>query len=620
VFETFAKHKKPFFALFLLLLAASLAQARETSGQSRASNAITHLWDPARYITVDEVRPEMEAYCLTVYEGTKIERFGLKVLDVLHNWRPGTDAILVRGTDERFIHTGPVAGCSGSPVYIDGRLAGALAWSVAFSKDPFYIVTPIEEMLPVGQGDRTEPADPAGPALTFDLAGPIDLTQIEQQIAGSPSPNADYPSGALPLPCPLVVSGLPTHVFEQFDAAVRPFGLMAVAGAGSGAGAPRSENVTLAPGAALAVPLITGDITVDAVGTVTEVIGNRVYAFGHSFLGYGAVDLPMAAARVHTIVSNMIFSYKFAGATQTIGALRADEAKAIYGLIGEKARMMPLTIKVDRYNDAETRTYNCRVAYNRLFTPLLLRVAVSGAALMLGNLPPDHLIHYKVNIGIQNAAPITFENVSTSQGLNEVIVESIIPVAMLMNNPYQSVNIESIETQIGITPKNIISHIWSVDLSDSRVEPGEEVEISTVVESFLAQKKKYRAAFTIPHDLTPGKYDLIVCGAYAYQRFLRKAAPYRFTPQNLSTLIEALQNILAIRRDRLYCILSLPAAGVSIEMAQLPDLPATKALILQDPKRALRATPYQHWIEKSLDTGTVIIDAKTLKITVERPQ
>ena len=107
------------------------------------------IWDPARYISVDEIKPGMEAYCLTVYKGTTVEKFGVEVLSVVHDFMPGRDAILVRGTDERFIHTGPVAGCSGSPVYIDGRLAGALATGWQFSKDPLYGVTPIADMLRV---------------------------------------------------------------------------------------------------------------------------------------------------------------------------------------------------------------------------------------------------------------------------------------------------------------------------------------------------------------------------------------------------------------------------------------------------------------------------------------
>jgi hypothetical protein len=573
--------------------------------------------DRSRYITVDEIRPGMKAYCLTVYKGTQIEKFDLEVLDVVHKWRPGKDGILVRGTDERFIRSGPVMGCSGSPVYIEGRLAGALAWGSYFSKDAFYIATPIEEMLRVGQKNADATPDIVERGFAFDFSRPIDFAEIDAQIVKRGPANNNAAAGAAALPCPLVVSGLPPAFTEQLDAFAGPLGLKAVAGPAGGAGLQQNEQIPLAPGACLAVAVVTGDITMDAVGTVTEVVGDKVYAFGHNMLGYGPIDLPMAAGRVHAVVSSVMFSYKMASAAGIVGALRADESTGVFGQIGAKARMIPMVIKVTRYNDNETRLYNCQIADNRLITPAIFRLCLAGATLMLGPLPPDHTIEYKVKVGVENAEPISFENVSTSMNLDEMIAESTGSVALLMNNPYKTVRIESIEAQVNITPKNAISRIWSVGLSDAQLKAGEEVEVDVVVESFLAQKRKYESRLKIPQELPPGKYELLVCGGYGYLQVLMKAAPNRFTPQNLSGLIDAINYILHIRRDNLYCILLLPAGGVTLENAELPDLPATKALVLQDAKRALTARPYQHWVERSLRTDAVIIDKKVMQITVE---
>jgi len=275
-------------------------------------------------------------------------------------------------------------------------------------------------------------------------------------------------------------------------------------------------------------------------------------------------------------------------------------------------------MRIDRYNDPETRVYNCRVVDNRLLTPMVLRSAVAGAALYLGNFPPDHMIEYKVTIAVVDAEEITFENVSTTMALAEMTKESVGSVALLMNNPYEKVDIKSIDFDVRIMPKNISSHIWSVDLSDSKVKAGQPVELRVVVESPLSQKKKYQCSLKIPDELAPGKYDLIVCGGYAYEQFLRKAAPYKFVPQSLTTLVEAINNLLAIKRDKLYCLLVLPSGGVAVEKAELPDLPATKALVFQDAGRALRIQPYSHWLEKSFRTGTVVIDEKLMRVTVEK--
>ena len=607
--EISTKLKKKIFLLCLPLWAASFCQA----GQQL---------DKTKYITIDEVRPGMEAYCLTCYKGTEIEKFDMEVLSVVRNVRPGRDAILVQGTDERFIHTGPVGGCSGSPVYIDGRLAGALAFAWYFSKDPLYGVTPIEEMLRVGDSrsrgnDNVIPAE-AGMGFAFDFSAPLDFAKIDRQMSDSRPSTRHRASGIERLPCPLITSGLPPEVFEQLNAAVEPFGLMAVAGIGGAADVNESEDVQLVPGACLVVPLVTGDIEMEVIGTVTEVVGDKVYGFGHSFLGYGAIDLPMATGQVHTVVSRVLRSFKFASAIEIVGALTTDESAAVCGRIGARAKMIPLTIRVDRYNDPERRVYNCRVANNRLLTPRVLRSAVAGAALYLGDLPPNHMIEYKVSIGLEDADPLTFENVSTGAGLTEMIIDGTVSVALLMNNPYEKVDIESIDFDVRIVPKNIVSHIWSVDLSDSKVKAGQELDIGVVVESFLAGKKKYRFSLKIPDELAPGEYDLIVSGGYGYQEFLRKAAPYRFVPQSLPTLIEAINNILHISRDKLYCLLVLPTGGVALEKAELPDLPATKVLVLGDAKRTLRTRPYPHWLEKSLATGTVVIDRKVMRITVEK--
>lgn len=613
MFKIKTKVKRQNFALFTfysLFLAGLLC----TAG---TSNAIEVVWDPAKYISIDEIRPGMKAYCLTCYSGADIEKFDLDVLSVIRNYAPGRDAFLVQGTDERLIHTGPVWGCSGSPVYIDGRLAGALAFAYTYSKDPLYGVTPIKEMLRVGQVSRPQP-QAVRQGYNLDFSKPIDFTQIDKQITTPQFSRQPSLTGAAALPCPLITSGLPAQVAEQLNILVEPFGLAVVSGLGGGAGVNKDLNVQLAPGSCLVVPFVTGDISMELVGTATEVVGDKVYGFGHSYLGYGPVNLPMATGQVHAVVSSIARSVKLASAIKIVGALTRDEIPAVFGQIGAKPHMFPLTITIDDYRESEKRVYNCQIAHNQMLTPLLLRSTIAGAGSWLGDLPPDHMIEYKVAIGVEDDEPITFENVSSDTGLIEMIIESVSPVTLLMNNPYKKVNIESVDFDVRITPKSIISHIWSIDLSDSTVKAGRNIDIDIVLESVLAGKKKYQCSLEIPPTLAPGKYELTVCGGSGYELFLRKTTPYRFVPQNLPGLMESLNYLLNISKDKLYCLLALPPGGVTIEKAELPDLPATKALILQNAKRPLKIQPYPHWLEKRLECGTVVIDRKTMQITVEK--
>jgi hypothetical protein len=582
-------------------------------------------WDPAKYMSVDEVRPGMAAYCLTCLKGTEIEKFNLDVLSVVRKVEPGMDWILVKCTDERFIHSGPIAGCSGSPVYIEGRLAGAIAYVPGgpFSKDPLFGVTPIEEMLKVGQGsprpDRRSQQHAIGQGFAFDFSKPIDLAEITEQITAGRSSAGGSLTGLTTLPCPLIASGLPGPACKQLAASLERFGLMVVPAVGGAAAQEAADkDVQLAPGAPLAVPLVTGDITMEVLGTVTEVVDDKVYGFGHSFLGYGPVDLPMATAQVHTVVSSLALSFKLGSMLNVVGALTTDESKAILGRIGAKARMIPLTIRIERYNDTKVRVYNCQAVDNQILTPIALQSVVAGAVLCLGDLPPEHTIEYKVAIGIDGAQSVSFKNVSAGRGLAEIMTDSIGSVAMLMDNPYKKVDIKSIDFDVRVEPKNSVSHIWSVELSDSKVKAGQQVRVAVVVESFLAEKKKYEFILKVPEQARPGRYELMVCGSYGYEQFLRKAVPYRFIAQNMSGLIEALNDVLGIERDKLYCLLLLPPRGVALQGAELPDLPATKALILQDATRALNAQPYPRWLEKNLDTDTVIIDREAMSITVEK--
>ncbi len=592
------------------------------SSKTESPNNLEDLWDPAKYISIDEIKPEMDAYCLTEYGTAGIEKFGMEVVDIIHNMNTGRnlvgDVILVKGTDERFIRTGPVAGCSGSPVYIDGRLAGALAFTWTYSTEPLYAATPIEDILRVGRANEVLHSEQSGTQVAFmyDFSAPIDFAEIYRQHSNGPVRSSRSLGGANPLPCPLVTSGIPAEVCEQFNTKLEPLGLMVVAG-GSG-NVENSENVRLVPGASLFVPLVSGDIQISTFGTVTEVVEDKVYAFGHFLLGHGPIDLPMATGKVHTVVSNTISSFKVASVVETVGALTTDEADGVIGRIGATAKTIPLTIQIDRYNDSEKRVYNCQLAHHRQLTPRYLELALTGAALYLGSFPPDHMIEYNVAIGVENADLITFENVSTGLGLNEILAEGIGSIMLLMNNPFKKVDIESIKFNIRIAPKNINSGIWSVDLSDTKVKAGENIEIKAIVQSFLAGKNEYKIPMEIPEDLPPGKYELIVCGSKGYEQFLAKAVPYRFVATSMPDLIDALKNALNIPRDRLYCILVLPPSGVALEKAELPDLPATKAMVLQDAKRTLRIQPYQHWMEKSIQTSTVIADKKVIRVTVEQ--
>ena len=576
--------------------------------------------DKTKYIGLDEIKPHAQAYCLTIYEGTNIEKFPLEVIGVVRNIEPGRNAILVKGLDERFVHTGPVAGCSGSPVYIDGRLAGALSFGRPFSKDALYGVTPIAEMHRAGEIENPESSCATLSTLAgVDLSKPLDLAQAAD-AATKPRPMAGWlPTGASTLPCVLSTSALPANVAGQLESIVGPMGFTAVSGmSGTTADANLAKTVKFEPGGAIVVPLLDGDIRMSALGTVTDVVDDKVYAFGHSFLGTGSVELPVATGVVNTVVASVMRSFKFGSALEVKGALVADESTAIVGRLGRKARTIPLNISIDRYNDPEMRRYKCQLANHEMMSPTVVMTSVAAATFMRGPLPAQHSIAYRITIGLEGQEPIIFDNVTSDDDASGMIKDGVGSVALLMNNPYKKLCINSLDFEAKILPKSILSHLWSVSAADTSVKAGQTLDVSAVVEPYLAEKVKYNKQIAIPANITPGEYELLITGPEGYLEFLKKAAPQKFAADNVENLLVAIRNIAGVRRDKLYFVVVMPASGVSIETQSLSDLPPSKSMMLQNDKRSVTVRPYQAWIESSVMTDSIVTDSQTIKFTVEK--
>ncbi|MFA5291544.1 MAG: SpoIVB peptidase S55 domain-containing protein [Phycisphaerae bacterium] len=572
--------------------------------------------DKTKYITIDEITPGMDAVCLTVYKGVEIEKFSLKVVDVVRNLRPGKNAILVMGTDERFIHTGPVAGCSGSPIYINGRLAGALAFGWTYSKDPLYGVTPIEEMLKVGTDMPMTKTSSASAASAQDFSKPIDLKTAYNQIINFKNPESSAAGGITMLPCPIATT-LPISSISGFAGIFESAGFMPVSAGASGK-FPEYSDMQMKPGCILSLPLVYGDIELSAIGTVTEVAGDKIYGFGHSFLGEGAIDVPMATGYVHTVIANLVRSFKFGKTIDVKGALYADQSSAVVGTIGKKAVTIPMRITIDRFNDEKIRTYNCQVASHRSFTPLLAGTCLAGTARMVGALPADHTIRYKTRIGVSGYDTIYMENFSSALDLEECLSDSIGAINLILNNPYDRPAITSIDFEVEILPKASVSRIWNFEVSGTTVEPGRTITAQITLESYLSSNKTYKTQIKIPDDTPPGEYELIAMGASDYKQFITGIASYKYTPENMPDLIKVINDIANIKRNDLYLVMALPAGGTTLDKSELPQLPMTKTLLLKNDKRSTSSQPAPEWLSRIIPVDTIVLDARSFTITVEK--
>ncbi len=593
-------HRVPFFHFFCIAIMMVCSR--------------TFAIDKSKYISINEITPGMNAYTLTVYQGVEPSKYNLKVVSVIKNIAPNRNAILVIGTDEAFIHSGPVAGCSGSPVYIDGRLAGALSFGWTFSKDPLYGVTPIEEMLQAGASEPSKAAD-ASASSSLDFSKPINFQSSYDKLINNKSMQ-QFTAGINQLVCP-IATNLPQSSLSNLNKIFESSGFIAVSTGSSAADFSQYADVPMKPGGIIALPLVSGDIDLSAIGTITEVADGKIYAFGHGLLGQGPIDVPMATGYVHTVVASMLRSFKLGQPIAVKGALYTDQSAAVVGTLGKKAQTIPMTIQVESFSD-RLRTYNCQIAHHNTFTPLLTGICLSGTATMAGELPPENTLQYKVKIGIKGYSPVILENFSSSNNLQDYVSDSVGALNILMNNPYDRPQITSLDFEVKIEPRNSISHLWNFQVSQTNVKPGQIIEAQITLETFLSSNKTYNTEITIPHDIPAGEYTLTAGGIEQYMMFVVMNAPFKFTPENLPHLIKIINEVGNKKRNSLYLTLELPPSGIAIESSQLPNLPVTKSLLLKNSKRAVSARPDAQWIERIIPTDTVVLDSKSITITVKK--
>lgn len=568
--------------------------------------------DSSKYISVDEIKTDMEAYCLTVYSGTNIERFDLKILSVIKKSSPGRSMILVKGLDERFKISSAVHGCSGSPVFIDGRLAGALAAGWDGSLEPLYLVRPIAEMRETGSVDNPDnPANRGAMASGYDYSRPIDLDAFMRENLDLIERQQSHPRMALPL-----AMSFPDAVCEENRQMFQKMGFIPFSTSGDIA-AGVGPDITFEQGGTLSVVLCGGDISLGAIGTVTEIDGDQVYGFGHSFMGQGATNLPMAAGFIHTVVAHRQSSFKFGTAGQVQGALLFDQAASVRGTIGQTPKTIPLKIHVKRYNDPQDRTYDCFLAVERSYTPRVLMSVLSGAGQIQGDLPDEHTVSYQGRISIRGYEPIQIHNISSGRGLMPAAMEMGSAVGLLLNNPFEEVVIESLEADLQIGPEDRLSSVWAANLSQITAKPGQTVSVSVTLKSRRSEETTVNLSLAIPEAMPKGKYTLQVLGPAQYQQFVSQMAPQRFRAVDVPTLHDALQGVFNYRRDRLYCVMQVPATGLVIRQHELAELPPTKMLLMQDSKRIIPIEPYQNWVENSIEIDRIVDGEVKVELTVE---
>jgi hypothetical protein len=393
--------------------------------------------------------------------------------------------------------------------------------------------------------------------------------------------------------------------------------------AGTGGGSPNQAATApseMEPGGVLAVPLLTGDMDASAIGTVTEVIGNRIFGFGHPFFGEGTISMPFGTGNIDTIVASLSTSFKLGSLSKITGELTTDQSVGISGFQGRSAPMVPIEVHVIYADKTVDKTYHFQGIVHPKLTPAIVAAALNAALTAERELPTEfHTLDYQIDTKFADGQSLSVSNVSVNSGATEMANDALLPVLTMSSNPFKHVSISSVSATLHVSSEARLGQIQSVLVPRLKYEPGETLKAFVSYEPFRAAETNMPIELELPHDLPDGTYHLIVSD---WQRFLndeRAASAFKFSADNINEVFSLVKYATSLRRDALYLRLVRKSDGVAVGRTALPQLPASQRQILMDSGRS-DVTPFVSSTTKIIATPLVMQGDAEFQITIERKE
>ena len=598
-----------------------------------------------RYMSVDEIRPGMVGIGRTVFEGSKVEEFKVHILGVLRNVAgPRRNLILARLEGGPLAETGVIAGMSGSPVYIDGRMIGAVAYSMGqFSKEAIAGITPIAEMREVAALPAHRPPAPqaklqlpvtreglaAALRTAFSWAHPFAQRPEDVQMlgpaAGLPAAGGMVGTMLTPIATPLVMSGFDPTVADTVAGAFKDVGFVPMSGGmpiaqGAGlTGTGRQSASKLQPGDAVGVELVGGDLALGATGTVTEVDGNEVFAFGHPFYNLGPTEFPMTRAHVYTLLPSLSSSMKISATGEVIGTFQQDRSTAIAGTFGRQPHTIPLNLTLESERGLK-KEFHYQVVNDQLFTPLLTYVSILNT---LSSYERDYgTVTYSVSgrAFVSKHDPVSFEDVfagdQPSIGAATYIVA---PLAFLLGNDFEPVDIDHVDLTIKTSEQPRTAKLERVWLDSMRTRPGDTVPLKILLRTYRGEEIVRTVPVTIPANAS-GTLSILVSDGSRLSQWEQRELHQPLEPRGLSQMIRALNK--AHRNNTLYIRLLAADAGGVVGGEYLSGLPPSVLAVFEGDRNGGSFIPLQNAAlgEWEVPTDLAVSGTRQLTINVEGPK
>jgi hypothetical protein len=586
------------------------------------------------YMPVEEIRAGMEGVARTVFEGAELQEFKVRILGVLRNVQgPRRDLILARLDGERLAQSGVAQGMSGSPVYIDGKLIGAVSYSVGnFSKEPIAGITPIAEMkdataLPARAGTQQArlelPITREGltAALTAASArlAPFARRPADVHVLGfNPSEGAQLGAMLRPISTPLLFGGFEPETVELLAGPFTQVGFSPVVTGASTSQVPAAAG-PLREGDAIGVVLVGGDLEMGATGTVTHIDGDRVYAFGHPLYNLGPTEFPLTRAYVHTILPSLMTSFKISSLGETIGTMKQDRATAIAGTLGTGPAMVPMKVTLERTGPgaASPRSFNFQLVNDQLFTPLLAYVSLFNTLGAYERQFGAATFTVRSRVRIKGHADLAVDDVFTGDNpLLGAATAVAAPLTLLLSNDVEPVDIEGLDIAITTaeTPRSAsIERVW---IDEIRPRAGRTIPLKILTRSYRGDETISTLPIEIPSHASGNLSVMVTDGRHLNaieQREIRRSVD----PQSVAQLVRLLNDTR--RGNRIYIRLLTGTPGAVVNGEAMAALPPSVLAVFEGDRNGGSFTPIRSATlgEWELPMDAAVSGSRLLTITVE---
>jgi hypothetical protein len=562
---------------------------------------------------IEDVRPGMVGVGRTVFEGTELKDFKVHILGVLRNVQgPKRNLILARLEGQGLESSGVAQGMSGSPVYIDGKLLGAIAYRFGqFSKEPIAGVTPIEQMMEINELDQSIPAagtstsaKPFGAAKT-STPGPADLSSVQS-----------YAQFLQPIDSPFVFNGFTEAALKQFATGFASAGIVPVMGVGSASKEKQPEP--LVPGSAVSAIMVRGDMDVAATCTVTYIDDSHLLACGHPLMQFGMVDMPMTKANVVATLASPLNAFKIINTTEAVGAFVQDRRTGILGRFDREPSMIPVTLSI--HGPSGPREYHYEVLNNAKLTPLMMMATVYNALMGMNQYGEETTYRMNGRIRVNGFSDVRMTNmfspVDSTPTAYAVAMALGEHFGRIYDNPFEAPKVSGVNLEFDLERERHSAVLESARTDVTETRPGDEITIEAVLRPWRGDRIVRRIPVRVPTSVPKGSLRILVSDAETLDRS-RRVNPAMTRRLDLHSTIELLNK--EHLNDHLYVSLLEANPQATVEDKVMPAVPLSVMNVMEGMRATQEMVVFNESAvnESSTPMGYVVSGAQIISLSIK---